>query len=389
MQKCPICNNTGEFFLRKKKAPLSIFPIPNTVKINLINKDLLISCCAKCQLLFQSKELNKNLINKFYKIEQSYYTSLINNPKLYSLIEIEFLNFLKNCISKYFGRKKISLCEIGGFDGFIIKKIKNLLSDHLLIEPNYKGASIAKKNNINTLNEYLSINTLKKVNKKYDIVLSRHVIEHVKDIYEFKNLLSKILKKDGLIIIETPSLEKIFKRTLTRVFIHQHVWYFSEFSLSKLFLPFKIYASKVNESNNLIVAFSRRKISNNKKYNNFNNNNFNYNIFNFNKQIVQKKNNIKKFIKNNKNKIYAYGASSQVNDLINVYGVKESSIIRILDTDPKKASFKIPSLPKTKIEFINEFNFKKNYGIIVCTASHSKVNKILNKYNHSGQRFYL
>ena len=383
MQKCPICNNVGKFFLRKK-TPLSIFPIPNNIKINSVNKDLLISYCAKCQLLFQKKKLNKKLINKFYKIEQTYYTSLINNPKLYSLIEIEFLNFLKNCISKYFGKRKVSLCEIGGFDGFIIKKIKKLLSNHLLIEPNYTGASIAKKNNINTLNEYLSVKALKKVKKKYDIVISRHVIEHVKDIYEFKNLLSKILKKNGLIIIETPSLEKILQSALTRVFIHQHIWYFSEFSLSKLFLPFNIYKSKVNESNNLIIAFSKKEISNNKKYSNLNKD-----IFNFNKQIEKKKNNVKKFIKNNKNKIYIYGASTQVNDLINVYDVKEKFIINILDADPKKAYFKIPSLPKVKIKFINEFNFKKNYGIIVCTASHFKANKILNRYNHCGQRFYL
>lgn len=239
-------------------------------------------------MLFQKKKLKKKLINKFYKIEQTYYTSLINNPQLYSSIEIEFLNFLKNCISKHFGKRKVSLCEIGGFDGFIIKKIKKLLSNHLLIEPNYTGVSIAKKNNINTLNEYLSVKALKKVKKKYDIVISRHVIEHVKDIYEFKNLLSKILKKNGLIIIETPSLEKILQSALTRVFIHQHIWYFSEFSLSKLFLPFNIYKSKVNESNNLIIAFSKKEISNNKKYSNLNKD-----IFNFNKQIAKKKNSVK------------------------------------------------------------------------------------------------
>ena len=74
---------------------------------------------------------------------------------------------------------------------------------------------------------------------------------------------------------------------------------------------------------------------------------------------------------------------------------RRGSFLRVYDQRvfkkiiPKKTFFKIPSLPKTKIEFINEFNFKKNYGIIICTASHSKVNKILNKYNHSGQRFYL
>ena len=265
MQKCPICDNKGKFFFKKDKAPLSIFPIPNNIKINLIKKDLAINHCVKCQFLFQNKKLNKNLINNFYKTEQSYYISLINHPEFCSLVEIEFLNFLKNCIRKYFGKKKISLCEIGGFDGFVIKKIKNFLSGHLLIEPNYKGASIAKKNNINTLNEYLSIKTLKKVKKKYDIVLSRHVIEHVQDVNEFKYLLSKILKKNGLIIIETPSLEKTLKKTLTRVFIHQHIWYFSQFALSKLFLPFRIYQSKINDCNNLIIAFSRTAVNKNKK----------------------------------------------------------------------------------------------------------------------------
>ena len=381
---CPACLNSGKFFFKKKRAPLSIYPIPQNNKINLIKKDLIVNYCSNCQLLFQNKKLSKSLIDKFYKIEQSYYTSIINNPEFYSIIEKEFLFFLKKCIKKYFGNRKVSLCEVGGFDGFLIKKTKKLLSDHLLIEPNYLGTLIAKQNNIKTLNGYLTNETLKKIKKKYDIVISRHVIEHVTDIYKFKNLLSKILKKNGLLIIETPSLEKILQRALTRVFIHQHIWYFSEFSLFKIFLPFNIYKSKIAKSNSLIIAFSRGVMRKNKKYRKLDKD-----IINFSKKIIIKKNNIKKFIKKNKNRIYVYGASSQVNDLIDVYGVKEKVIVRIIDTDKKKTSFKIPSLPRTKIEFVNEFNFKKNYGVIVCNANHCKVNEILNKHDHCGERFYL
>ena len=71
----------------------------------------------------------------------------------------------------------------------------------------------------------------KKLKGQFDIVVSRHVIEHISNLKEFVNQMCLLLKPNGTLIVETPSQNTIIQKKLTRVFILQHIHYFSEFGI--------------------------------------------------------------------------------------------------------------------------------------------------------------
>ena len=65
--------------------------------------------------------------------------------------------------------------------------------------------------------------------ESFDIIISRHFIEHVFEPYEYIKAFGKVLKHNGVLIIETPNIEHFLKGL--EVFSLQHISLFSEASL--------------------------------------------------------------------------------------------------------------------------------------------------------------
>ena len=158
---------------------------------------------------------------------------------------------------------------MGGFDGFCIKNIFNpKKSEKILIEPNKKGCKIAKKNGLNTINSYLNTNIAKNYKNYFDIVICKHAIEHVKNVKLFSKNLISLLNKDGLLFLETPDLDRVVKKGLTRVFILQHLHYLSKKTLEILFdsLNLKSFQNNIVEDTSSILLFQKKNKQNIKKF---------------------------------------------------------------------------------------------------------------------------
>ena len=208
-------------------------------------------------LLFSASLPNDKMIDKFYTDEDSdisNYTSLIKNPSIGSLKEKEKIDFIINSVKKYFKTKKsINIAEVGGFDGYALYKLSKIfkVKKKLLIEPNKLGSNIAKSKGITVNNSYLDENLVNRYKGNFDLVICKHVIEHVKDYKKFSSNLTRILSSNGILIIETPDLNMIFKKGLTRVFILQHLNYFSIISLKKIFEKLSILKFKTTSQENI------------------------------------------------------------------------------------------------------------------------------------------
>ena len=260
-KNCPICSNKTNLFLEKKKQPTKIFPTSNL--IGLKKKDLNIYFCKNCQYGFQYPFPTNKQIDNFYLEEQDEYVSLIEKPEIGIDQEIEKINFIKKSIIKQFSKKKekLRIVEVGGFDGFRIKNIFNpKKSEKILIEPNKKGCKIAKKNGLNTINSYLNTNIAKNYKNHFDIVICKHAIEHVKNVKLFSKNLISLLNKDGLLFLETPDLDRVVKKGLTRVFILQHLHYLSKKTLEILFdsLNLKSFQNNIVEDTSSILLFQKK-----------------------------------------------------------------------------------------------------------------------------------
>jgi len=137
--------------------------------------------------------------------------------------DIEYLNFVVtdalfgySQISKYLKDKKIKrVCEVGSGTGILLNELQNKYPKKKFvgIDPGESGyhnyrdtlTKIGKKNkNISFIKKNItSLNTP----KKFDLIFSINVFEHVKDQKKYINKTLSMLNKNGKIVIFSPNYD--------------------------------------------------------------------------------------------------------------------------------------------------------------------------------------
>lgn len=150
----------------------------------------------------QLNPLLQKFLNNFQNIQNYNFLIFLRRikdfiPILYSLNELKIDLNDKNCISLGAGSGDIEifLSNIFNFSNFD-------LSDH-------KSPSKSNLDIINSLHNYnFKLFDVDEANpfelQSYDMVMSTQVIEHINDYKSFFKLKSKLLKKNGIMILSTP-----------------------------------------------------------------------------------------------------------------------------------------------------------------------------------------
>ena len=196
----------------KKKTTLTIrgidIPLVNNFKTDkkLYNSDFYF--CKNCDLGFLKYfHPDKKLYNKNYL-----YKGQLNKSK------IKFISF----ILKEELKKKVSILEIGGGDGYI-GKIFNTNVDYTNIDP-------SAKNGFNSIEAFFE---KKKFTKKFDIIICLNVLAHIDKPKIIINKLSKIAHKKTKIILSVQNgLSQIKSGYLDNIY-HEHKYYYSPYSFKK------------------------------------------------------------------------------------------------------------------------------------------------------------
>ena len=220
--ECPIC---------KKKTK-------NKTKLKFV----VIFYCNKCGHRFTNKKLIKNPENYKPVYFSKTHSNWFENPD-YVLFN-ELLKFLKNNLKKNFSLLDIG-CGNGNFLKYLSKnssKISLTGIDHL-------------KNKTNKKIKFLQGDVEKNKNlKKYDVVLSNMVIEHIEDVGKFILIQKKLCKKNGYIINITIN-ESSFLYKISR---YLNIFYISK-PMEMLYDKHHLNHFSVNSLKNL---FERKKMRN-------------------------------------------------------------------------------------------------------------------------------
>jgi SAM-dependent methyltransferase len=138
---------------------------------------------------------------------------------------------VKICSSKYYSNlnklfleknRKIDVCEIGCFSGNNLRLFFEKKYNVYGVDVNNEIIEMCKKNlkrlNYNIRNFNLGIGNNLKIpfNKKFDAIVSINTIHYNygNDIFESINYLKSKIKKNGLLIIETPAPDhEVFKKS--------------------------------------------------------------------------------------------------------------------------------------------------------------------------------
>ena len=343
-KKCRLCSNTKFNMVLDlgKQPPSNAFLTKNQLKKGEKKFPLRLYVCKKCFHL----QL-RDVVDKKYLFSNYLYLSSANKPI------VDHFEKYANSIHKKILKQKANpfLIEIGSNDGTLLQKFLKFNIDVLGIEPAKNLAKITPKK-IKVENSFFSKKLAKKISykKRADVIIANNVLGHIDDLNDFINGIIMLLKDDGVFIFEVPHVLDLLKKMEFDTIYHEHISYFSVFSLMKWFKNnnleiFNIEKQKVHGGTLRIFVAKKNTHEINKSVNNFKNQELKFGINklktyeSFSNKINNLKLSLKKKIiqiKENEDKIFGYGASAKGNVLLNYCQINNKILDFITDTTPIK-----------------------------------------------------
>ena len=312
--------------------PIYIWPIQK--KINQEFRDLKIFWCSNCGLV-QLDIFDNDFIKKLYSEEAfglvsatEFKTSSKNNN-----------NFLRYCSEnlgpKWSNSKKI--LDIGGYDVLTCHDLD--YAEAVICDPN--APDFIEKKNLTVIKNFFSKELFEK--KHFDIIIAKHVLEHINDITLFMKSLKSVLKDNGKLILEIPNqIDNILKNGLYENFYHQHLMYFDTLSIENLLnmYGFKIFKKYNDGSIIRIIAHNGKTRSDIIKYQK---NKMVYNnLLLYKKKVDSFLIGFDSFItKNSEKKIIFFGAGGSTTILLYLVKNLRNHIELIIDSSKNKFGKKV------------------------------------------------
>lgn len=235
---CKICNSESI----RKIIDLGSQPLankyPSTKKeIDFEKKyNLSIYFCKNCLSFQIKKKISPSLLFKDY-----YYLSSVNKALVDHFHKLS--NKLKN--SSF-------VVDIGSNDGIFLKFLKQKNINFIGVEPSINVGKIANNNNLTTLIGFFDSNVVKKIIKDYghpDVVVCSSVFTHIQNPHKFIYNLSKLLKDDGLFILEIEYFPNFIKFTQFERFYFDRPFYYSVNSIKNLFAKYSLHIFDIEKIN--------------------------------------------------------------------------------------------------------------------------------------------
>ncbi len=337
----------------------------------------------KLEVVFNDKNflvsINKKIATKEMFNDSYPYRSSMSNTMLKSFKNIS------NMIKERFNPKLI--IEIGSNDGAFLFNFnkKNIIG----IEPCKNIANITKKKKYKTIDKYWtkSLARLITKNNKCDLIYSANTLSHIENLDETFGAINIALAKDGVLILEGPSLLPCIKNNIYDQFYCEHIYVFSTIALDKVLFKFNLEIFDLNilkthggSTRYFIKKKDNQKFKINKKVKKEVLKERKYGLHKFNtylsfsKRVGKSKKNFIKILNklNYENKkVIGYGATAKSCTVLNYCKINEKNIKYFLDTTPDKIGRYLPgsririkkykklSRKEADVVFLGAWNFKQ------------------------------
>lgn len=351
---CIICDsNNLKIILNVEDYPFFTVPVTKKDKSAILNThdnlfdELCYWACKDCGHVQINNLPNENIIDELYTKYYTYPSPLEDNFE--PVRDNYFINYFKNTIYPFSKTQNLNtVLEIGCYDGYILKCLSNIGYLTLGCDPS-NGADIGNLYGLDIRKEKFSSENFVSADESFDIIISRHFIEHVFDPYEYIKEFGKVLKHNGVLIIETPNIKHFLKKGLLEVFSLQHISLFSETSLKYALEKSGFQILFTDESTDSLIITAKKSINVKATVGN----NYNNIIDNFNKQVCTNKlilSNILNDPTNLFNSIGIWGAGGFGIATIKLYNIETKYIKYFIDSDPNKwdmeyLNYTIPIVP--------------------------------------------
>jgi len=234
---CPLCQNSNirELEIIDKNNLIELYKKYTDISF-LLNQNLIYCECQNCKLKYFSPLIIGN--EKFYNSLQKFDWYYLKNKKEYE-------------VAKKYISSSDKVLEVGSGKGEFAKYLPT--NEYVGLDFSKRAKDMANSNGVKIENELIE-NYSKKHQKKFDVVVSFQVLEHISNPKSFIKAKIESIKKNGKMIIAIPS-EDSFLRYVTNGILNMpphHVTRWSDITLEYIAKEFNlelisIYHEKVQK----------------------------------------------------------------------------------------------------------------------------------------------
>lgn len=283
--------------------------------------------------------------------------------------------------------------DIGSNDGVFLKPIKERGIEVVGVEPAKNISDLANKSGIETINSYFDTTTVKQIlqtKKKANLITASNVFAHSDTLKEMTEDVKELLDDEGFFVIEVQYLLDTMKDLTFDNIYHEHTNYWSLTSLKRFFENLEMKIQKVEHINThggSIRVFVRKNCSNvqiDSSVENFleNENLFGISKYDTYKEFAKRIEKIKftvnkniNLIKDNFNKISAYGSPAKATTALNYFGIDFKKIdYTVEDNNLKVGKF----IPGVKIPIVSKEYCMENLPEIIIVLAWNFFEEIKN-----------
>lgn len=184
--------------------------------------------CPRCTLVQITETIDPEILFRNY-----FYFSSVSDTILESARALaERIRTVRNLTAESL------VVEIASNDGYLLKNYAQHGMPVLGIEPALNIAKVAEQRGIPTVGEFFDAKLAEKLSadgKTADVIHANNVIAHVADLHGVVEGIVKLLKPDGVAIIENHYVKDLIDQTEFDSIYHEHLCYYSVTSFKNLF----------------------------------------------------------------------------------------------------------------------------------------------------------
>ena len=184
--------------------------------------------CSRCTLVQLTESISPEKLFREYVYFSSFSETMLQHADAVSSSLID---------SKHLGPQS-RVIEVASNDGYLLEHYKRAGVPVLGIEPATNIARFAEQRGIPTVCDFFGETLAKSLVEegfKADVVHANNVLAHVPDLNGFVRGLRRLLKDDGVVVVEVPYVYEMITHCEFDTVYHEHLSYFSLTALNELF----------------------------------------------------------------------------------------------------------------------------------------------------------
>lgn len=225
--RCPVCaGGVLSSFVKRKEVPVHQNQVMRSEReaIEVRRGEIDLLFCHGCGFIFNQK-FDASLLS---------YGSTYDNSQIHSSCYKEYLDELSNFLVYELGIQNRRLIEVGCGNGYFLRKLISREGAGNIgfgFDPSYQGPDSVFDGRLRFFRSFFNEDAAK---LEADVVICRHVIEHVQDPVGLLSLIRTALNpsSQSIIFMETPCVEWILRTGAFWDFFYEHCSYFSASSLT-------------------------------------------------------------------------------------------------------------------------------------------------------------